>query len=168
MLPGGHSAGTGIMARTLSSADGVTLRAGLQNEGAAREYFAALLAFLAGEPAEGSFEAYASAATRVAEAGGAAAASWPMVTLPPFLAQPERHLLLQPTVTCAAAQRLGFDLPYRPAPNWLTYDALCRLGRIYVAALERAGARDFDDVHFFLATLVLKAPATAAPASPAD
>jgi hypothetical protein len=153
-------------ARTLSNADTVALRAGLQDEDAARAYFAALLAFLTGEPVEASFAAYVSAAARIAEAGGAAAASWPLVTLVPFLAQPERHLLLQPSVTCAAALRLGFDLPYRPTPNWLTYDALCRLGRIYVAALANAGARDLDDVHFFLATLVLKTPATA-PASPA-
>ncbi len=155
------------LARTLSNADTVALRGGLQDEGAARAYFTALFAFIAAEPVEASFEAYASAAARIAQAGGAAAASWPMVTLVPFLAQPERHLLLQPSVTCPAAQRLGFDLPYGPAPTWPTYDALCRLGRIYVTALAPAGARDFEDVHFFLATLVLKTPATAKPAVPA-
>ncbi len=142
------------LAKTLSSADAAALNAGLQDQAAARDYFTALLAYLADEPAQETFAAYASAAGTLP--GLASGPSWPMLTLLPFLAQPARHMLLQPTLTCAAAQRLGFDLPYESAPNWKTYDALRRLGGIYVEALGDEGARDFVDVQLFMATLVIK------------
>lgn len=151
------------LARTLSNADATALREGLQDESAARDYFTALLAYLAAEPTEATFAAYVAAADNVPGGETASGATWPMLTLLPFLAQPDRHMLLQPTLTCAAARRLGFDLPYRTELNWPTYEALCRLGGIYLDAVGKAGARDLIDVHFFMATLVVKTGAVARP-----
>ncbi len=143
------------LSRTLSSPDAAAVREGLGEESRARAYFAALLPYLAAEPSAESFEAYAAAATAL-RGDIATGTAWPAVTLLPFLAEPERHMLLQPTVSCPAAQRLGFQLPYQATPSWTTYDALCRLGRAYLAALAPAGARDLIDVHFFLAALAAK------------
>ena len=37
--------------------------------------------------------------------------TWPIVTVFPFLAQPDRHIFLKPNVTRIAAAQYGFDLP---------------------------------------------------------
>lgn len=150
----------------LSSGDAAALRAGLQDEARARAYFTALLPYVAGDPTEAGFEAYAAAASALASRPDSTDASWPLVTLLPFLAAPERHMLLQPAAACAAAQRLAFDLPFTSAPNWETYEAFCRMGGFYLEALRDAGARDNIDVALFLTTLVAKS-ASAALAGPA-
>lgn len=143
------------LSRSTSSSDAAAFRAGLGDEERARAYFAALLPYLAADPSEESFAAYAAAATALRGAVTVGTV-WPALTLLPFLAQPDRHMLLQPTVTCPAAQRLGFQLPYQATPSWATYDALCRLGHAYLAALAPAGASDLIDVHFFMSALVAK------------
>jgi hypothetical protein len=153
--------GVVTLARALSSTDAAALRDGLQDEAAARAYFTALLAYLAVEPTEPTFAAYASAASGLRRAGAGSAPTWPLVTLLPFLAQPTRHMLVQPTVTGTAAQRLGFDLPWQTTPSWATYEAACRLGRVYLDALGEAGGRDLIDVTFFLAAIVARNGAAA-------
>jgi len=137
------------------AADAAALREGLKDEVRARAFFTALLPYLVADLSEDGFGAYAAAATAL-RGDVTTGTAWPVLTLLPFLAQPDRHMLLQPTVSCPAAQRLGFQLPYQATPSWTTYDALCRLGRAYLAALAPAGARDLIDVHFFLSTLVIK------------
>ena len=141
--------------RTLSAADLAALREGLRDEEAAAAFFRGVLPFIAAEPTEELFQAHVlgTAAARAAATGGS---PWPTLTLLPFLARPDRHMLLQPTVTCPAAQRLGFDLSYRVEPSWPTYEALCLLGRVYLEGLASVGASDLIDVHFFLATLVAR------------
>jgi hypothetical protein len=44
------------------------------------------------------------------------------VTLLPFLADPKRFIVLKPSMTKTAAERLFFDLAYDSRPNWTTYD----------------------------------------------
>ncbi len=43
--------------------------------------------------------------------------TWPMVTVWGFLAQPDTHIFLKPTVTRAAAAKYGFDLQVQFAPE---------------------------------------------------
>ena len=51
--------------------------------------------------------------------------TWPVATVFGFLAQPDRHLFLKPTVTRRAAERYGYPFHYLSRPNWGTYaDAL--------------------------------------------
>ena len=76
--------------------------------------------------------------------------SWPIVTVLPFLAQPDRHIFLKPNVTRVAAAQYGFDLPYQSQPNWRTYAALRQLADRVLADQRDLGPRDMIDVQSFL------------------
>lgn len=47
--------------------------------------------------------------------------TWPVATVWGFIAQPEKHMFIKPTVTKVAAERYGYDFEYRSRPNWATY-----------------------------------------------
>jgi hypothetical protein len=47
--------------------------------------------------------------------------TWPIVTVFGFLAKPERHIFLKPTVTRRALELYGLEFPYKSAPGWDTY-----------------------------------------------
>jgi hypothetical protein len=126
-----------------------TLERALQESTAVRLFFAALFDLLAAPaPERARFEALAVAVALLP--GGASEAAWPLVTLLPFIAQPDRHMLLRPSFTCEAAQRLGLDLRYRSEPNWETYAALLRSSEQLLEELRPLGARDLMDVESFL------------------
>ena len=50
--------------------------------------------------------------------------TWPLVTIFGFIAQPERHIFLKPTVTRAAALEYGYGFRYASRPAWDTYQSL--------------------------------------------
>jgi len=50
--------------------------------------------------------------------------TWPVLTVFGFLAQPDRHMFLKPTVTRMAAKAYGVDFVYRSKPEWDTYQSL--------------------------------------------
>jgi hypothetical protein len=51
--------------------------------------------------------------------------TWPVATVFGFLAQPDWHFFLKPTVTRLAAARYGYEFKYHSRPEWDTYaDAL--------------------------------------------
>jgi len=50
--------------------------------------------------------------------------TWPVATVFGFIAQPEAHIFLKPTVTRAAAKEYGFDFRYRSGPSWESYSSL--------------------------------------------
>ena len=76
--------------------------------------------------------------------------TWPIVTVFPFLAQPDRHIFLKPNVTRIAAAQYGFDLLYQPRPNWRTYASLLDLAALVQADLRDLSPRDMIDVQSFL------------------
>ncbi|MBV8856631.1 MAG: hypothetical protein JOZ02_06705 [Acidobacteria bacterium] len=76
--------------------------------------------------------------------------TWPMVTVWGFLAQPDTHIFLKPTVTRAAAARYGFDFEYRSRPNWETYASLLELAALVRSDQRPLGPRDMIDVQSFL------------------
>jgi hypothetical protein len=143
--------------------------AGVLEEGAMRE------AFRDAEPTRLYFEALfellsvavpgRAAAERLFAAtngmGAAPSSAWTLATLFPFLADPARHLVLRPRVTRAAAERLGCDLRYDPAPNWATYAALRKFAGQLLERLKPIGARDLIDVEAFLHVLGTRRPAAA-------
>jgi hypothetical protein len=47
--------------------------------------------------------------------------TWPPATVFGFIAQPDTHMFLKPTVTRLAAREYGFAFLYRPLPSWETY-----------------------------------------------
>jgi hypothetical protein len=135
---------------TLKDSEKETLQRSLQGAVPVRLFFAALFDTLAAPAPERSrFEALALAVTML-PGGGAREAGWPLATLFPFIAQPERHMLLRPSFTCEAAQRLGLDLRYQSEPNWATYAALLGSSNQLLEELKPLGARDLIDVESFL------------------
>lgn len=143
-----------------SGADKASLAPGLQDEGAARAFFAALFDLLASAaPAQAGFDALAAAVAGFPHAP--ASSAWPLVTLLPFLAQPDRHVLLRPKLTTQAAHRLGLELRFAADPNWVTYSTLLRSSGQLLEKLRGIGARDLADVDAFL-TVVTTRPSTRA------
>ena len=76
--------------------------------------------------------------------------TWPIVTVFPFIAQPDRHIFLKPNVTRIAAARYGFEFPYLSRPNWQTYTSLLDLADTVLEDLADLGPRDMIDVQSFL------------------
>lgn len=127
-------------------------RDGLRDDAAARRYFEALLLILkAPAIARESFEAYLTAVDRLpSEAGKTSPAKWTVATVLPYIAQPDRFMFLKPEVTQDCANRLTFELNYRPQLNWLTYAKLLEMSGHLLETLRPYGARDFIDVQSFI------------------
>jgi len=127
------------------------MREALGDKNAALKFFSTLLDLLEAEsPNQAAFQPYADAVCALpVKPGGSRVSTWPVATILPFLAQPDRQMLLKPKVTHKAANTLAFDLRYDAMPNWKTYDALLRMSRTYFDLLKPRGARDFIDVQSF-------------------
>ena len=76
--------------------------------------------------------------------------TWPMVTVWGFLAQPDRHIFLKPTVTRAAAARYGFGFPYKSRPSWETYSSLLDFAARVLADNRDLRPRDMIDAQSFM------------------
>jgi hypothetical protein len=126
------------------------LRDGLKDPQGALRFFGALSALVdAGAPTEGHFEALAQAVEAL-PAGRGKVFTWPIVTMFPFLACPDRHLFVKPVATRNEAHRLRHDLAYDPAPNWATYASALSMAAKLQAELSSLGCRDMIDVQSFI------------------
>lgn len=76
--------------------------------------------------------------------------TWPVLTAFGFLARPDVHLYLKPTVTRSAAQACGFDFAYRSRPDWETYASALELARRVRRDLRDLAPRDMIDIQGFL------------------
>ena len=85
-----------------------------------------------------------------ADPGRARVLTWPIVTILPFLAQPDRHMFLKPMQTQRIAEAFTFDLSYSARPRWVTYDRLLTLSNRLLERLRPLGARDLIDVQSFM------------------
>jgi hypothetical protein len=77
-------------------------------------------------------------------------ATWPLITVFGFIAQPEVHIFLKPTVTRAAAREYGFDFRYSPRPDWETYASLLAFGERLRRDLRDLRPRDLIDIQSFI------------------
>jgi hypothetical protein len=135
-----------------------TLKQALEDPDVALPFFQALFETLTAPPGRTRMEKLFAAAEAL---DVEPALAWPIATVFPFVADPARHALLWPRITCAAAERLGCDLRYDAAPNWATYAALRAFSAQLLAELQAKGARDFIDVEAFLhATAASRATAS--------
>jgi len=75
---------------------------------------------------------------------------WPIQTIFPFLADPRENLFLKPKVTQLAADRLGFDLQYRPQPAWDVYARVLEFARQLSQDLAELKPADLIDVQAFI------------------
>jgi hypothetical protein len=76
--------------------------------------------------------------------------TWPMVTVWGFLAQPEIHIFLKPTVTRVAAEKYGFDFHYQSKPSWDTYSSLLQFAATIRRDLSDLKPRDMIDIQSFM------------------
>lgn len=76
--------------------------------------------------------------------------TWPLLTVFPFLAQPETHFFLKPNVTRRAAIAYGFDFEYQSKPNWATYANLLQFAKMVRKDLRDLRPRDMIDIQSFL------------------
>jgi hypothetical protein len=79
-----------------------------------------------------------------------------VVTLLPFVARPDVHMLLRPHFACDVAQRLGVELAYEAEPNWPTYASLLASAGQLLEKLRPLGARDHVDVEAFMHAVTAK------------
>ena len=76
--------------------------------------------------------------------------TWPLLTVFGFLALPNQHFFLKPMVTRAAAREYGYELHYRPRPNWDTYSSLLEFAGQVSRDLADLKPRDMIDIQSFL------------------
>lgn len=136
----------------LSIYEKAALRDGLKEPHAAERYLRALFDLLeADQLLRGSFESYIDALTRLPAAEGRAPVTrWPVLTLFPFIAHPDRFMFLKPEVTKDCADRFAWGLQYTATLNWTTYDRLQAMCDMLMPQLRPLGARDLIDVQSFI------------------
>jgi hypothetical protein len=76
--------------------------------------------------------------------------TWPLVTVFGFIAQPDAHIFLKPTVTRAAAHKYGFDFDYKSRPSWETYASLLEFAEAVRGHLRDLRPRDMIDIQSFM------------------
>jgi hypothetical protein len=76
--------------------------------------------------------------------------TWPLATVFGFIAQPDTHIFLKPTVTRLAAREYGFDFLYRSGPSWETYSSLLAFAGEIGRDLPDLHPRDFIDIQSFI------------------
>jgi hypothetical protein len=137
-------------------AEKVSFEDALKDVDAARGYFAALFELLATKaPEQARFEALAAAVAAMLP-GATEESGWPILTLLPFVARPDVHMLLRPRFACDVGHRLGLELAYESKPNWATYSALLRSTEMLLEKLRPLGARDHVDVEAFMQVVTAK------------
>lgn len=76
--------------------------------------------------------------------------TWPLVTVFGFIAQPDVHMFLKPTVTRIAAREYGFDFRYHTRPSWETYQSLLEFAEVVRRDQRDLRPRDMIDIQSFL------------------
>lgn len=137
----------------LSPFEKMALREALRPAAGARLFAHELYPFLYQRGgAERRFSDWAQAVAELPCARGRVL-TWPVLTAFGFIARPDRHLLLKPRATRAAARAYGFDLRYASAPSWPVYESLMTFAAIILRDLDRQPgfqARDLIDVQSFI------------------
>ena len=76
--------------------------------------------------------------------------TWPIVTVFGFIAQPDRHIFLKPTVTRRAATAYGFEFAYHSRLEWETYASLLAFAERIRRDLRDLRPRDMIDIQSFI------------------
>jgi hypothetical protein len=76
--------------------------------------------------------------------------TWPLLTVFGFIAQPDCHVFLKPTVTRRAALAYGFEFRYSSRPSWPVYEALLAFATRVRRDTADLGPRDMIDAQSFI------------------
>ena len=77
---------------------------------------------------------------------GPKVSTWPMLTLFPFIACPDHHILLRPAIFQKCALRLNIELRGTTGLNWFSYERSLKMAKVLLARLKPLGGKDFIDV----------------------
>jgi hypothetical protein len=76
--------------------------------------------------------------------------TWPVATVFPFLARPDRYVFLKPVVTRIAAAEYGVDFAYRSRPGWEPYASLLDFADRVRRDVRDLRPRDMIDIQSFI------------------
>lgn len=133
----------------LFSFEKMALRDAVRTEGAAARFAEGLLAFTRGAPNRASFERWC-ATLETLPRRQTRVVTWPIVTIFGFLARPDVHVFLKPTVTKRAAAAYGFDFKYASRPSWETYASLLEFAALVRRDARTLRPRDMIDLQSFI------------------
>jgi hypothetical protein len=146
------AAATRIESRTnlLFSFEKMALRDAVRSPAGAKAFALALHDFLHGtDPMEVRFAKWVDAVARLPRRK-TRVLTWPLVTVFGFIAQPDTHFFLKPTVTREAARRYGVELPYASRPSWPLYKDLLAFVKNVRTDIADMRPRDMIDMQSFL------------------
>jgi len=134
----------------LFSFEKMALRDAVRDAGGARAFATGLFEFLHGTSRrQASFDRWCDVVaglprrqTRVF--------TWPLVTVFGFIAQPDTHIFLKPTVTKTAARAYGFPFEYTARPQWRTYTSLLAFAEQVRVDQRDLHPRDMIDLQSFI------------------
>ena len=128
----------------------MALRDAVKSEEGARAFAEGLYQFLhGGAKLEGRFERWVKVVSELPRKQ-TRVLTWPLVTVFGFIAQPELHMFLKPTVTRIAAREYGFDFRYHSLPSWETYASLLKFAEVVRRDQRDLRPRDMIDIQSFL------------------
>ena len=134
----------------LFSFEKMALRDAVRSAAGAQAFSSALFEFLHGPgPDEIRFASWVAALDRLPRRQ-TRVLTWPLATVFGFIAQPNTHFFLKPTVTREAARRYGVELPYASRPSWPLYRDLLAFVRQVRADVADMRPRDMIDMQSFL------------------
>jgi hypothetical protein len=134
----------------LFSFEKMALRDAVRSPAGAKAFALALFDFLHGtEPMQVRFANWVEAIARLPRRK-TRVLTWPLVTVFGFIAQPDTHFFLKPTVTREAARRYGVELPYASRPSWPLYKDLLTFVRNVRTDISDMRPRDMIDMQSFL------------------
>ena len=149
----------GVAARALKSLSGtnllfsfesMALRDAVRTEEGARSFAEGLYQFLHGRSGPRQrFDAWCLAVESLPKIKSRVF-THPVVTVFGFIAQPETHIFLKPTVTRVAAERYGFDFRYHSRPSWAVYSSLLEFAELIRKDLADLKPRDMIDIQSFI------------------
>jgi hypothetical protein len=108
----------------------------------------------ADRPTGPQYEAYLAAFNALEYPAKKTPMTWPIVSSLPFIAHPERHMFVKPTATRTAAGGLGFELKFKAAPNWVTYERVMAFSDDLLAFIKPRSGEDMIDVQAFISAIV--------------
>jgi hypothetical protein len=76
--------------------------------------------------------------------------TWPILTVFPFIAQPNIHMFLKPNVTRIAAREYEFDFGYQSRPEWPVYKSLLDFAETVRRDNRDMRPRDMIDIQSFI------------------
>ena len=133
----------------LSSAEKMAIRDAVRSSDGAKGFAEGLLAYLSAETGQTGFEGWVGTLAALPRKQNRPL-TWPMVTIFGFIARPDRHILLKPVVTRAAASEYRFDFTYRTEPDWETYASLLEFAALIRRDTEDLEPRDMIDLQAFM------------------